>query len=232
MGTAAFTHKRGEELVFPLSAFVPRVCVCALIKDTRFFKHIRAIFSNCLPASSVSSLTEDGAVLTLVPLLYHSEQAQWSRKRQRSRELWSLGREEESRGEKATVGVLSTRRQRRTQRTDHVVWCSVGPLHPTCFSVSGNQRQHVCTMHTFQRNNKLSNAWVSLSWTLLCYIIMVLPRPCDSSVSAVQPHAEPVENQHCIKHSICNYPHPEVQQQNAVNKTTVSIFTEHRERLG
>lgn len=34
-------------------------CVWALIKDRRFFKHIRAILSNCLTPSSLSTHTKD-----------------------------------------------------------------------------------------------------------------------------------------------------------------------------
>lgn len=35
------------------------VCVWALIKDRRFFKHIRAILSNCFTPSSISTHTKD-----------------------------------------------------------------------------------------------------------------------------------------------------------------------------
>ena len=56
-----FHAQERRRIAFPsVCLCAPCVCVCALIKDTRFFKHIRAIFSNCLPAPAVSSLTQDG----------------------------------------------------------------------------------------------------------------------------------------------------------------------------
>lgn len=65
---------------------VCRVCLCgacvrALIKDTRFFKHIRAILSNCFTPSSISTRTKDRDCSTkpcspFSTLLYHGEQTQ------------------------------------------------------------------------------------------------------------------------------------------------------------
>lgn len=55
-------------------------CVWALIKDRRLFKHIRAILSNCLTPSSISTHTKSyrlqhKAMHTLFTLFYLTEQA-------------------------------------------------------------------------------------------------------------------------------------------------------------
>ena len=88
------------------------VCVCALIKDTRFFKHIRAIFSNCLPASAVSSLTEDGDGSTKLCWPSYPSSITLSRPTGALRgggpENYDLleGGEEQSGAEEATAGCL------------------------------------------------------------------------------------------------------------------------------
>lgn len=52
------TRQRRRRIGFALSAFCA-ACVWALIKDRRFFKHIRAILSNCFAPSSISTRTKD-----------------------------------------------------------------------------------------------------------------------------------------------------------------------------
>lgn len=57
-GRGRVTRQRQRRIGLALSAFCG-ACVWALIKDRRFFKHIRAILSNCFTPSSISTRTKD-----------------------------------------------------------------------------------------------------------------------------------------------------------------------------
>ena len=71
-------------------------CVCALIKDRRFFKHIRAILSNCFTPSPISTRTKDidcGTKRCSPSLVYSITLSRPSGgiNRQAPEELWSCG---------------------------------------------------------------------------------------------------------------------------------------------
>lgn len=87
-------------------------CVWALIKDRRFFKHIRAILSNCFTPSSISTRTKDTDCGTkrcspALLLLYHTEQAQCRHKQAGTRGIMLLCSSSSSRRRRRSVSVTS-----------------------------------------------------------------------------------------------------------------------------